>query len=417
MQAIRSRRANCFELGVCACRVADVSSRTRFILLVAGALIVAGGLVLWIAFATDVVATWGQPIADLPYGRDLRSFTAAGEIAAERDAEALYDSASASYVLTGAAKFVNPPWYAIVMIPFAWLPFQALFPIWGVAGIFALSWSLRRLGVAGRDRVVATVLMSMAAVFALYFGQNTFFMVAILTFGIVSLERGASVTSGVAIALLGFKPHLLVGIAVWWLADFSNRWRAILAVAATSAVLVLASALWLPGSWAGFVNALREPSTLVDPDVEVTLFSAIRLLTGSATGLAIVLFGLLASALVVGLVITVRTSHGSVRTAAGVAITVSVLLAVHGLPYDWLLLVVAGGLVVSEAGFGQRRVAVVGVLLGSAMVFGDFLTELQLGRFPIVIHAAPWILLGVTVWMMRTAVSVAGSRQMPVHTP
>ncbi len=397
--------------------VADVMSSKRFILLIAGTVIVAGGMILWIVFANDVIATWGHPIADLPYGRDLRSFTAAGEIAAARDANALYDSASIQYVSAGAARFVNPPWYAMVMIPFTWLPFHALFPIWAVVGICALWWSLGRLAVAERDRVGVTVLLSMAGVFALYFGQNTLFMVAILAFGILSLEKGARVTSGVAIALLGFKPHLLVGLAFWWLADFSNRWKEILAALATSVVLILVSAIWLPGSWEGFANALQEPGSLVDVDVEVTLFSAIRLLMGSATALATVLFILAASALLAGLVLTVRTSHVSVRTVAGVAVAVSVLVAVHGLPYDWLLLVVAGGLVASESGFGQSRVAVAGVLLGSALVLGDYLTEFQLDRIPIAIHIAPWTLLGVTVWMMRTARMGSRSREMSAGAP
>jgi uncharacterized membrane protein len=133
--------------------------------------------------------------------------------------------------------------------------------------------------------------------------------------------------------------------------------------------------------------------------------------------LAVVLFILTASALLAGLVLTVRTSHASVRTVAGVAVAVSVLVAVHGLPYDWLLLVVAGGLVASESGFGQRRVAIAGVLLGVALVLGDYLTEFQLDRFPIVIHIAPWTLLGVTVWMMRTARLGSRSREMSARSP
>ncbi len=393
-----------------------MNSWQRLILLLTGVLMVAGGIILWIAFASDVATTWGESVADLPYGRDLRSFTSAGEIAAQRDVEQLYDPKASQYVDAGAATFVNPPWYAMVMIPFSLVPFGALFAIWSLTGILALWWSYGRLDVPIRDRVTALTLMSMAAAFAAYFGQNTFFMVAILTFGVLALERDDPVASGVAIALLAFKPHLLVGVGVWWLADAARRWKAILAAAIATGVLVVVSALWLPGSWQAFLDALDEPESLVDVDVEVTLLSAVRLLMGSADAAAAVLFGVLAVAVIVGLILLVRRTGGSVRISGATAIVVSILIAFHGLPYDWLLLVVAGGLLVCEKGFGPERVAVAGVALGFALVAGDYLTEFQLDRMPIALHVAPWVLLGVTVWMMRTAWLAADPRPVTVQT-
>jgi hypothetical protein len=284
-----------------------------------------------------------------------------------------------------------------------------------VAGIVLLWWSYSRLGVPMRERVTMVTLMSMAATFALYFGQNTFFMVAILTFGVLALDRDDEVASGIAIALLAFKPHLLVGLGVWWLVDFAERWRAIVAAAITTGVLILVSAIWLPGSWQAFIGALDEPDSLVDVDVEVTLLSAIRLLTGTSGAIAAVVFGVLAFGVVAGLVAIVSRSTTSVRVAGGMAITVSILIAFHGLPYDWLLLVVAGGLVVREDGFGVQRVAIAGVLLGSSLVAGDYLTEFQLDRMSIAFHLAPWVLLGVTVWMMRIALSTPDSASVSVQ--
>jgi hypothetical protein len=393
-----------------------VNSRQRLILLLAGVLMVAGGAVLWVAFASDVATSWGQSVDELPYGRDLRSFTAAGEIAAQRNVEQLYDPKAAPYVEVGAATFVNPPWYAMVMIPFSLVPFGALYVMWSLAGVLALWWSYGRLDVPIRDRVVALTLMSMAAAFAMYFGQNTFFMVAILAFGVLALERDDPVVSGVAIALLAFKPHLLVGIGVWWLADLGHRWKAIMAAAVTTGMLAIVSALWLPGSWQAFFDALGEPESLVDVDVEATLLSAVRLLMGSAGAVAVVVFGVLAIGIVIGLVLIVRRTGGSVRVTGAVAIVVSILIAFHGLPYDWLLLVVAGGLLVREKGFGPERVAVAGIVLGFALVAGDYLTEFQLDRMPIAVHIAPWVLLSVTIWIMRTAWLAADPRPMTVRT-
>lgn len=393
-----------------------MNSRQRLILLLAGVLMVAGGAVLWIAFASDVATNWGESVDELPYGRDLRSFTAAGEIAAQRNVEQLYEPEAAPYAEVDAAAFVNPPWYAMVMIPFSFVSFGVLYVLWSFAGVFALWWTYGKLDVPIRDRVVALTLMSMAAAFAMYFGQNTFFMVAILAFGVLALERDAPVVSGVAIALLAFKPHLLVGIGVWWLVDAARRWKSILAAAVTTGLLVIVSALWLPGSWQAFFDALDEPESLVDVDVEVTLLSAVRLLMGSAGAGAVVIFGVLAIGVVTGLVLIVRRAGSSVRVAGSIAIVVSILIAFHGLPYDWLLLVVAGGLLVQEKGFGPERVAVAGIVLGFALVVGDYLTELQLDRMPIALHIAPWVLLGVAVWMMRTAWLATGPRPVTVQT-
>ncbi len=116
--------------------------------------------------------------------------------------------------------------------------------------------------------------MSMAADFALYFRQNTLYMVLILTLAILALEWNQPTMAGELSAFLGFKAHRLVGLAAWWLADFIARKDVFVAVVVTPYLLSVASAAWLPGFRKLFFGALADLATLVDAEVEVTLFSA-----------------------------------------------------------------------------------------------------------------------------------------------
>jgi hypothetical protein len=359
------------------------------------------GGIAWAAFGVMAVQDVGEPLADVRMGRDLRAFTSAGELAATRSGAELYNHNAAVYVTTGASRYVNPPWYAMAMIPLSWIPFVWLYPLWTGAGIVIGAFALRKLRMPDPYRVGAVVLLSASGFLAVFYGQNTFFMVAILTLVVLSLEQGSMVVAGVGLAFIGFKPHLLFGIALWWLADFKRMKAAIASVLGATAVLAIVSALWMPGSWRAFVDAIGDPDVLVMPSKEVSLLSAGRLLFVGYPGVTVV-FGVLAfGAIAVALVLAVRRRADDIPYVAALAIVGSLLIAPHALVYDWLLLVVAGAIALRAPSVSVREIAVVGSLLAVAIPIGDILTELQLDAFDRAVHLAPLVLLGVFVWAVH----------------
>lgn len=359
------------------------------------------GGIAWAALSVMVVQEVGEPLADVGIGRDLRAFTSAGELAATRSGIELYDPDADVYVTTGASRYVNPPWYAMAMIPFAWIPFVWLYPLWTAAGIAVGAVALRKLEMPEPHRVGAVVLLSASAFLAVFYGQNTFFMVAVLTLVVLALERGSMMVGGVGLAFIGFKPHLLLGIGLWWLADFKRMKTAIASLLGVTLVLAVVSALWMPGSWRAFVDAIRDPEVLVMPSKEVSLLSAVRLLFSGLPVVTVVTGAIMVGAIAVALVVAVRRRSDDVPYVAALAIVGSLLMAPHALVYDWLLLVVAGAIALRASFVSIRDMALAGSLLAVAIPIGDILTELQLDAFDRAIHVAPLVLLGVFVWALR----------------
>jgi hypothetical protein len=373
------------------------------------------GGIAWAAFGVMAVQDVGQPLVDVRFGTDLRAFSAAGELASSRSGSELYDHNAAVYVTTGASRYVNPPWYAMAMIPLSWIPFVWLYPLWTGAGIVVGAVALRKLRMPDPYRVGGVVLLSASAFLAVFYGQNTFFMVAILTLVVLAVEQGSMAVGGIGLALIGFKPHLLFGIALWWLTDFKRMKVAISWLLGVTFVLAIASALWMPGSWREFFNALSDPDVLVMPSKEVSLLSAVRLLFAGYPGVTVVSGVLVVGAVALSLVFAVRRKADDVPYVAALAIVGSLLIAPHALVYDWLLLVVAGAVAVGTGFISFRDVAIAGSLLAMALPIGDFLTELQIDEFGRALHVAPLVLVAVFVWGLRRGGVFAPSRAV-AHT-
>ena len=386
-----------------------MNAKTRVVLVLAGVIVVLGGIDLWVGIMQNSVAAIGGPVSEMPFGRDLRAISGAGDLAAHRMGSELYDATSLTYVAAGSAEFVYPPWFAILMIPLSVIPFQLMFLIWTLMSVALLVWVLIRMDVRRSSLVTVTVLLSTAGIAGLFFGQTSFVIVAALLWALLALESGHWAASGIALALLAFKPHLLVGIGVWWLADAKQRWREIAAALSATVVLVVASALWLPGSWSAFAASISEAGRLVEPGFETTLMSSLRVLLVGRTDVILVLYALLTGSLLWGLVVVVRRAGRRTRVIASLAISIAILISLHGLPYDWLLLVVAGGLLCGQLDLSQNVIGSWGLVLGGALVVDYNLFTWQMVHFGFAVQTASWALLAVTVFVMLRGLREQGS--------
>ncbi|MGI9641385.1 MAG: glycosyltransferase family 87 protein, partial [Acidimicrobiia bacterium] len=243
-------------------------------------MVLIGAGLLWPGMIVSFAESAGSPTAELPYGRDLRTFIAAGELAAERSGDLIYDRTAGAYVEAGStdSRFVNPPWYAMLMIPLTWFSFPLAFAAWTAAGLAAGLVALKRLCTSRAELVAGAALLTAAATLTIWYGQNTFFMLALLSIAILALERGAYTTSGIAFGFLAFKPHLFLGFAVWLVLDFRRMMRVAIPAIVTSLALFAVSAIWLPGAWMEFLAAVFSDESLANDARELSLLSFVRLL-------------------------------------------------------------------------------------------------------------------------------------------
>ena len=383
---------------------------TLFVMVAIGVVLLVPGLVVSWASALD------DPIVDRSYGTDLRAFMGAGELAAERNGEALYDPDDPVYVASGAARYVNPPWYAIAMIPISFVPFDVLWIIWAIVGLIVLGVTLHRLDLARADRWVAGAFLSLAGILTVFYGQNAFFMAAILAIGVGMLGRSA-VGGGTMFALAAFKPHLLLGYVVWWLSDLKTWWRVVVWASVATAVLVGVSFVWLPGSWEAFFDALANGDDLVVTEREVSLVSAIRLLFGDSGGSLYAFVGLAAVGVISALIIGLRQVDGNARLGAALAMSASLLLTPRALAYDWILLLVAFALLVGAGVVRTPTLVAWAAALGAVLSIGVFLIDLQVEEWGRAISIAPLTLLVAFFLLVARIGKWSAARRVPADSP
>ena len=383
---------------------------TVFVMVAIGVILLIPGLV--VSWASDL----GTPIADRAYGTDLRAFMGAGDLATAREGAALYDPDAPVYVELGAARFVNPPWYAMAMMAIAWVPFDVLWIVWAIVGLVFLGWTLARLDLPRPDRWVSGAFLSLAGILTVFYGQNAFFMASILAIGVGVLTRSPA-ASGSAFALAAFKPHLLLGYVVWWISDLRTYWRVVVWASVVTAVLVVVSFVWLPGAWEAFFEALSEGDDLVVSEREVSLVSAIRLFFGDTGGSLYAFVGLAVVGVISALIVGLRQVDGNARLGAALAMVASLLLAPRALAYDWILLLVAIALLVGAGIVRTPTLVAWAAGLGAMLSIGVFLIDLQVEQWGRAISLAPLTLLAAFFLLVARIGRWSKARRVPADSP
>lgn len=382
-------------------------------------MVLIGAGLLWPGMIVNFAESVGSPTSELPYGRDLRTFIAAGELAAERSGDLIYDRDAWAYVAAGStdSRFVNPPWYAMAMIPLTWFSFPLVLAAWTAAGLAAGLVALRRLCTSRAELVAGAAMLTASATLSIWYGQNTFFMVALLAIAILALERGAYTTSGIAFGFLALKPHLFLGFLVWLVLDFKRMVRVAIPAIITTAALFVVSAVWLPGAWVEFFSAVLSDESLANDARELSLLSSVRLLFVGYPALVVLGSVVVGIAVIVALGLGIRWSRADVRIAGGLAIIASLLIAPHVVTYDWLLLVIALALLAWRPIANRATIAGAGAGLACILALGFFVTDAQLDAFGRAIHVAPIALAVVFAGAVVVVRRISPSTEVSVDSP
>jgi hypothetical protein len=223
-------------------------------------------------------ATWLDE-ATLPAARatynlnDFAAYVNAARLIADGEGARLYDLDAqrareardwgARYDESLAVPYVNPPWFALALLPLAGLPLGAAFLIWLAVCAALTVGAAALLARWARPPPLVGVAFTLAAFGFVPFwrtailGQTSALALFGLAVGIVYLARGHAGRGGVALALVGVKPQLLLLPLFGLLCG--KRARALLAcVAASAALLVVGLPVTGPGAAGDYVRLLRS---------------------------------------------------------------------------------------------------------------------------------------------------------------
>ncbi len=299
-----------------------------------------------------------------PIGGDYIAFYAAGRLVLQGQASLMYDRAAVQSVqsaaLNGAVPgfydpYRNPPFFALVFAPLAWLDLLPSFALWSIISL-ALLWvalwqspgHMRQRG-AKTEGLLLACLGFPGVYFCLIDGQNSTLSLLLYVLVYRALLAGRERRAGTFAALGLFKPQLFFLLPVLLFA--TRRWRSLGAYVGTTALLALIS-LSLVGT-NGIVDWARSLLDFESGNAErngwrmssVTAF--ITQLVPGHISVALAL-SLVACTALVGLLIAVwRRPGGDSLSAYGWSLTVLIALLVdpHLVDYDLTTLVLVGILV------------------------------------------------------------------------
>src|SRR5437867_12218934 len=158
---------------------------------------------------------------------------------------AVETSTLAPHPLPRVLPYNYPPFFALLLVPLAWLPFPLAYATATVLNLLCLALTLRlliRRLALGSDQTFWLLLLAFCAVpvyVTLFHGQTSFLALLLLTLYVLDLQEGREVRTGVWAGLLLFKPQLLLLpllILAW-----RRCWWGLLAAVAVLATLTLLS--------------------------------------------------------------------------------------------------------------------------------------------------------------------------------
>jgi alpha-1,2-mannosyltransferase len=303
----------------------------------------------WIALSNELIDRNGKPI-----GTDFSSFYAAGSLALEGHAAAIYDMAAhfaREQQIFGAAtpyySWLYPPIFLLVAVPLALLPYPIALIVWQatslalyLAVIAAVLKPLRRA-----NAVIARLWLPVAAAFPAVFinlghGQNGFLTAALLGAALLALPQ-RPIVSGILFGLLAYKPQFGLLIPIALLA--AAQWRTTIAAGITVIVLAGAAALAFGADiWWAFAASTETSRKLLLEQGDVgfekmqSVFAAIRL-WGGGIPLAYLAQGAASVAAIGSVAWMWRTSEDRELKAAALMIA-TLLASPHALDYDLTIL-------------------------------------------------------------------------------
>ena len=374
------------------------------------------GAVAWAVWLGSVgygVTSTGRPVdaEGTPVCVDHLAFYSAARLVQDGQAGRMYDydflgryqGELLGYDWGMLIGYRNPPFYALLYLPTAGLPFVASVIVWNLIGLAVLAFGIRWLRPERPWRAFLRALTFYPVFAVISFGQNSLLSLGVFAATYRLLADRRPFPAGLVAGLLWFKPQLLIGLFVWWALAPRQHLRCWIGVAVTGTVLAAVSWVAVPDGSRAFVDSLatnigyggEKGWNKQSPRAFWSL-----LLPGASAG---VIWGLTlacAGVAVGGAVWVKRRTGAPVAVMFPVAVFLSLWVSPHTLVYEWALLVPAA--VVLWERFPDRRPTWVGLFVTGWVVLAAStpLAKVQIDHldpYPVVQIAVP--VMGVVAWL------------------
>jgi hypothetical protein len=373
------------------------------------------GGALWLAWLVSIVTgggtydRFGQLVCT-----DHLAFYSAARMIGDGQADAIYDLPSIALKqidLVGERwrgkyeAYRNPPFYALLYRPTAYLPYVASAAIWTAISLLATFCCVRLLAEERHGVAFALCLGFPPTFFAVAYGQNSPLSAVVLSATFIAMRRKRYFLAGCVAGLLSFKPTLLIGLAVWCLFDIRRLWPCAVGVVATVASLCGASWLIVPEAWAGFLHSLSSNAAFDQMDwwKNLTPRSFWRILLGpNVASQSLTIITLLHAVLTTWYVSRRWKDHPD-RDAIlfAMSIPLTLWLSPHALLYEWHLLIVSGLLLWRFVPSQRTAWSVAIAALFVLSLVGPPLTQFQLKWLPYAFHLVVPAFGMLTWWALR----------------
>ncbi len=290
--------------------------------------------------AAQIVRPHGP--ARLPDGVDYVAFTAAATLARQGQAPLTYSRAPMESLERSQAWIENagyypynfPPFYTLLILPFALLPYALGYGAFvGGSASLLVGWLSRVIPAPTRLWRSVAVLAFPGLLINVEAGQNGMFSAAWFAAGLIWLET-RPVLAGAALSVLLCKPHLAVAVPPMLV--LQRRWSALAGFCLGGALLCGAGLLAFGTPvWAAFLHAAPAARAVIEVSREnparmASMFGAARLL-GASVGWAYA-WQVVSAAL--ALVMCVRARRGSAGSAVAMMVAAGLLITPYLFDYD-----------------------------------------------------------------------------------
>lgn len=373
---------------------------------------IAAGCVPWLVWLVGLAYTGGRTdLAGKPPGVDHLAFYSAARLVRDGESHRLYnynELANEKYQqrLLGwdadvFEAYRNPPFYALLYLPTASLPYPASFAFWSVIGLALLALSILLLKPQRPARAFLWSFTFYPVFATLSFGQNTFISLAIFVGVYRLLCNDRRFAAGLVAGLLWFKPQLLLGLIVWWALQPRRYFRCWLGVFATGCVLAAISFLAVPDGSRAFVRTLRANAGFAEFGMWNVMnpkaFFALLL-----PGLPAVYWALAALCSLGGVLVAWRLNR---RTGAPIAVMfpaavfLSLWASPHALVYEWALAVATAVVLWEKFPASRNAWLCIFALAWLALAASVSLAKMQVtAGWPVVVQVGVPV-LGLAGWL------------------
>lgn len=310
------------------------------------------GAAVWCAWLGSLaLGGWARDAEGMILGADHITFYSAATLIRDGRPAAIYDHAALAEVQRRINDdrpdfwaYRNPPFYALLYVPTAALPYPASALVWAALSVAAIGFAVWCLRPARPWRAFGWAFAFYPVFAAISFGQNTPLSLAVFAAVYRLSADRRPVLAGLVAGLLWFKPQLLIGPVVWWALAPRRHAGEWLGVTLAGAALAAFSFLAVPeASWA-FVDSLRANVTyggengwnLHSPRAFWRL-----LLPDAPPALTWALAAACALAAVAGAAWLHRRTGGPLAVMFPVAVFLSLWASPHVLIYEYALLLAA----------------------------------------------------------------------------